>query len=151
MPVLAFLAALTLASPTAPAAAALGPAEEVVESAMVKISVEDGDRKLKHPGYEVYLDEEAIIEMRSGNDRHVVSVVLQKPDGAKKYSVKVAYKRNGKPVISGALELGAKATGTLTKGSIKLSIMVDPAGRPDGRDKIEGPEGDDPLDGAPGG
>lgn len=124
-----------------------GP-NEFVESAMVKVTVKDGDKTIKHPGQECEHQAEYEIFMKNGKTKYVVTVLIDKPDGATKYAVTVSYKRNGKEVVSGDLQLASKKPGSLSKGDQKITVMVDPAGRIDGRDKIEGPEGDDPLDGA---
>lgn len=129
------------------AGASEGPTE-FVQSAMVKVTVKDGDKTIRHPGQECEHQAEYEIFMKSGKTKYVVTVMIDKPDGATKYAVTVTYKRNGKEVVSGDLQLATKKPGSLSKGNQKVTVMVDPAGRIDGRDKIDGPEGDDPLDGA---
>ena len=140
--------ALALVFPLVPgvAQASEGP-NEFVESAMVKVTIKDGDKAIKHPGQECEHQAEYEIFMKDGNTKYVVTILIDKPDGASKYAVSVKYKRNGKEVVAGDLELASKKPGSISKGNQTITVMVDPAGRPDGKDKIEGPDGDDPLDG----
>lgn len=140
--------ALAFAFPLFPsdAHASEGPAE-YVESAMVKVTIKDGDKTIKHPGQECEHMAEYELFMKSGKTKYVVTVLIDKPDGSSKYAVTVSYKRNGKQVVAGDLELASKKPGSLSKGNQKITIMVDPAGKIDGKDKIDGPSGDDPLDG----
>jgi hypothetical protein len=142
---------LGLALPAGTASASTNGPSEMVESAMVKIAIKDGEKTIRHPGQECEHQAEYEIFLKQGKVKYVVTVLIDQGSGDDKYKVKLSYKRNGKTVVSGDLDLTAKKTGSLSKGKHQIFINVDPAGRVDGRDKIEGPSGDDPLDGAPGG
>ena len=140
---------LALALPAGTAAANEGPSDEIPDTAIVKVVVQNGDETLRHPGLEAYMGEETEFEMRVGKTKHVVVVFADKV-GDDKFKVKLTYKRNGKTITSGDLDLKTKKPAAISKGKTKVTVMIDPNGRIGGKEKIEAPKGDDPLDGAPG-
>jgi hypothetical protein len=148
------LVALTLAlafTPGFSAASSLTEfvGDEIEESAFVKVKIEEAGKTIDHPGFRVTDGETALFDIEEGGRKHRVEVVLTlKGD---RHTSSVTYSRGGTRKVAGDLAgpTGQWTTIASADGKIKVSLFVDPTGQSDEtrRDKIEGPGGDDPLDG----
>lgn len=148
------LLALCCVAPLATAGAvALGaPAtasadDEIPDSSFVQITLKKGDLELKHPGFDVNHDEQTIIELTENGNTHEFDIVLKRKGDKGPYKVTLEYRKNNNKVHAGELEIKPKKSKTLRKGDLSIEVMVDPNGGLDSsrRDKIDGPDSDDPL------
>lgn len=147
------LLALCCAAPAAAGLLSLGTPstaradDEIPDSSFVKIKLTKGDLELAHPGYDVNHDEQTILEMTENGNSHEFDLVLTREKKKGPYSLRIQYSKNGTKVHAGTIELPPKKKKSIKKGDLTIEVLVDPNGGLDSsrRDKIDGPDGDNPL------
>jgi len=154
----ALLGSILCATGVVPAHAAAS--EPVAEQqtklvAMVKVEIKQQSGKVvKTEPRAIEWDEESNVRLESDGHVHDVSLQIRKQDdAAKKLNVTMADEFDGEPVIAPfAFDTTAKKREIIrTDGGIALAITVTPkrvkVEAPKKRDKIEGSDSDQPLDG----
>ncbi len=141
---------MAMAAPVllAPATAAAAD-DEYIGSAFVKFTVKDGDTEVTHPGFDAYFGEDTILEIKVGDTKYEFKIFLDRENDKSPYEVEVSLKRNGKAIITGTKQkVGPKKTVELSGGKVSVQFSLDPHGALDKsrKKKIDGPDGDAPLD-----
>lgn len=141
---------MAMATPVllAPATAAAAD-DEFIGSAFVRFTVKDGDTEVTHPGFDAYFGEDTILEIKVGNTKYEFKIFLDRKDDKSPYEAEVSLKRNGKSIISGSKQkIPPKTKVELSGGNVSVEFSLDPHGALDKsrKKKIDGPDGDAPLD-----
>jgi len=143
---------VALATPVlvVPATAAAATADdEFIDSAFVKFTVKDGDTEVTHPGFDAYHGEDTILEIRMGDIEYEFKIFVDRKDDKSPYEVEVSLKRNGKEIIKGSKQkIAPKNKVEISAGKLSVEFSLDPHGALDKsrKKKIDGPDGDAPLD-----
>jgi hypothetical protein len=129
-----------------PAPAAEGDA--TVEAAYIKVTLTHAGKTYAHPGFRVGKAEQGVFVIECEGKNHEIAVTLREGD-SERLSVNVEYSVDGRQVLAQDLSVAAGKDTSLGKGTTKLAINVDPQGKKDtsrkDEDKLDEPEGDDPL------
>lgn len=141
---------------SSPATAAEGVAEQqtkLIATVKVEIKQESG-KVIKTEPRTIEWDEQNNVRLESDGHVHDVSLQVRKQDdAAKKLSITMAYELDGDPVIAPfEFDTTAKKREIVrTDGGVALAITVTPKRvkieAPKKRDKLEGGDADEPLDG----
>lgn len=147
---LGLLAALVLLAPVTVLAPPEVMAEQAVDSAFVKLTLTLAGTDYAHPGFRLVEKEEGVFVIEVEGKSHEITVLLRDATDSK-FKIHVDYVIDGKAQLGQDLEVEVGKPATLSKGETKLVLDLDPRGDQDksrkDEDKIDQPEGDDPLGG----
>jgi hypothetical protein len=124
----------------------------VPDSAYVKVTLTQGEKKFAHPGFRIAEKEEGVFEIDSGEQVHEIAVAINDID-EQVFRIHVDYLVDGTSQISEDLVVEHGKQALLDKGGAALVIDLDPRGKQDksrkDEDQIEKPDddSDDPLGG----
>ena len=123
--------------------------DEFIDSAFVKFTVKDGETEVTHPGFDAYHGEDTILEITMGDIKYEFRIFVDRKDDKSPYEAEVALKRNGKEIIKGSKQkVAPKKKVEISAGKLSVEFSLDPHGALDKsrKKKIDGPDGDAPLD-----